>query len=561
MRVRTYANCDRMYVVWTIERRIEGLRGFALYRKRNGDESEAIDTFVGFQDETVAPGTHKPSTEWPIQKFMWADFFVNLGDRVSYQVVPMTGSSGNLTPASDAASEWTEELTVTAAADDGFDVYFNRGIVASQWLARRLTDPNKHRQLRRIIETPGDDTRNDLSDPLRTAMIELLAEVGDDGSYVYAALFELNDPELIPCLERLGRRAHVVLGNGSPKKADEDPNEDARAALRQAGVYVYDRMLRSGHLPHNKFMVIEKARKPNKVWTGSTNWSMTGLCTQANNGILISSPSVARDYKMYWDALKQAASNFPADTPKQAPPRTLRGTRVTSRFTPVPEMVDIAEATELINAAEQGILFTMFNPGPVGTLFNAIVERASPASAHYDPELYIHGVMNQDPGTEKHPVDPVVFLHRGHFESAGFDVIQPGYVNEAFAHWSEEIKKLSGTFAMVHSKCVVLDPFGERPVVMTGSHNLGPKASSSNDDNMVIIEGTTGVATAYAVSIMGIYNDYRWRFRLSQREQKSPGSWRWGGLEDNDTWQDDYLGGQEKQKEIAFWLGKPDAIR
>jgi hypothetical protein len=30
---------------------------------------------------------------------------------------------------------------------------------------------------------------------------------------------------------------------------------------------------------------------------------------------------------------------------------------------------------------------------------------------------------------------------------------------------------------MVQSKCIVVDPFGPKPCVMTSSHNMGPKAS------------------------------------------------------------------------------------
>ena len=32
---------------------------------------------------------------------------------------------------------------------------------------------------------------------------------------------------------------------------------------------------------------------------------------------------------------------------------------------------------------------------------------------------------------------------------------------------------------MVHSKVVLVDPFGTHPVLLTGSHNLGPKASGT----------------------------------------------------------------------------------
>ena len=66
---------------------------------------------------------------------------------------------------------------------------------------------------------------------------------------------------------------------------------------------------------------------------------------------------------------------------------------------------------------------------------------------------------------------------------------------------------------MVHSKVVLIDPFGEHPVLLTGSHNLGPKASGTNDENLLIIRDAPGLAAAYATNIMAVYNQYRWRFR------------------------------------------------
>ena len=44
-------------------------------------------------------------------------------------------------------------------------------------------------------------------------------------------------------------------------------------------------------------------------------------------------------------------------------------------------------------------------------------------------------------------------------------------------------------------------------------HNLGPKASGKNDENMLIIRDAPGLAAAYAVNNMAIYNQDRWRFR------------------------------------------------
>jgi phosphatidylserine/phosphatidylglycerophosphate/cardiolipin synthase-like enzyme len=189
----------------------------------------------------------------------------------------------------------------------------------------------------------------------------------------------------------------------------------------------------------------------------------------------------------------------------------------------------------------------MFNPGPVDTLLNAILDRTTPGTPTYDSNLYIHGVLNQDPSTTAHPVS---LFHRGEQQDGNFDVVLPAAITDQLGQWVKELKQLPGTFAMVHSKTVLIDPFGANPIVMTGSHNLGPKASGSNDDNLVIVHGAPELAAAYAVNIIGIYSQYRWRFWRTQNPTDD-----WTGLQDNDTWQDDYFTGA-RARELSFWLGE-----
>ena len=113
---------------------------------------------------------------------------------------------------------------------------------------------------------------------------------------------------------------------------------------------------------------------------------------------------------------------------------------------------------------------------------------------------------------------------------------------------------------MVHSKVIVLDPFGPHPVVMTGSHNMGPKASGKNDDNLLMIENAPGLAAEYAVHIMGVYGHYKYRHnqKLAQTggsaAQKNQSA-KWAGLQDNDTWQQGYFE-DAKLREINFWFGE-----
>src|SRR5262249_49460632 len=138
-----------------------------------------------------------------------------------------------------------------------------------------------------------------LSGDLRIALLDLLKDAKAAGVEIFAALFELSDPELVAGLVALGPKAHIVLANGSIQKKktetseqarQRDENKTARAQLQKARVDVAtaDRFISPGALGHNKFVVVlGKTGKPTTVWTGSTNWQPTGLCTQVNNGLLI----------------------------------------------------------------------------------------------------------------------------------------------------------------------------------------------------------------------------------------------------------------------------------
>jgi len=90
---------------------------------------------------------------------------------------------------------------------------------------------------------------------------------------------------------------------------------------------------------------------------------------------------------------------------------------------------------------------------------------------------------------------------------------------------------------------------------MTGSHNLGYKASSENDDNLVIVEGNAPLAAAYAINIISIYQTYRWNSYVEAHRQNQN---VWHGLADSDAWQASYLTG-DGLAEIRFWMGQTTA--
>src|SRR5262245_56008677 len=158
MQVRVCHNGDDVFIGWKPEGFIEDCRGFALLRRRNGVE-EVVSTWVGFEDDDAEVGERRASTNWPIQKYQWSDYMAAPGDTLQYRLVPMVGpDKNNLRPDADHASEWTAEITLSHEAEKKIECYFNRGIVAAQWVSRRLgvTDTDlKTKKLRKVIDTPG----------------------------------------------------------------------------------------------------------------------------------------------------------------------------------------------------------------------------------------------------------------------------------------------------------------------------------------------------------------------------------------------------------------------
>ncbi|MGH7868602.1 MAG: phospholipase D-like domain-containing protein, partial [Candidatus Dormibacteraceae bacterium] len=452
MRVKVYHNGDDVFVAWKPDGFIPQCRGFALLRRRNGVE-EVVSTWVGFEDDQALEGERRASTNWPIQKYQWTDYMANPGDLLQYRVLPMVGPhKQSLRPDPDAASGWTEELTLSHEVTPKIEALFNRGIVAAQWVSRRLGETRRDLQnakLSTIIGTPGDSFRDYLAGPLGSRLFEVLDAAAREQREVYAALYELDDEQLLHALTKLGMRAHLVLANGSVKKRGQDQNADARARLRTQ-IDLHDRMISPRALGHNKFLVIcDEQDKPRWVWTGSQNWTMTGLCTQANNSVLIDDVDLATHYRQQWDLLRDSGNTTPESLKESnSQPRDLTIGTSSARlwFTPTVGQVDLQDARDIISIAERAILFLMFNPGPRDTLLNRIIEVAQAGEA--DNRLYIRGVVNQDPSTTANPVH---LFDEHNRDKADFDVVLPAAVDEPTRFFREELKKLDRAFAMVHS--------------------------------------------------------------------------------------------------------------
>ncbi|MGJ7573578.1 phospholipase D-like domain-containing protein [Variovorax sp. RB2P76] len=601
-----FANNEVIMVAWSYGKRPDGCMGFAVYRIDLDGRETPLPGQARFKGITPKKWT---TEELPIQKFYWKDPYARLEAEKNksrifrYKIVPLEGAPGKLQPMAKLPILLTNEVEITPVIDDKLSVYFNRGLISTQRVARALGAKDMKDSLIEKISDPNDKSklRESLSGDMIEAIQEFLARADGKGK-IYAALYELKDPQLIGWLAGLGERLHIVLGDskededvlgedGKPVKVTNpktgktkvktvkvDGNEHARKTLTGTAAEIHNRIMANGHIAHNKFLVyVDSKGKPKAVFTGSTNWTATGLCTQTNNAIVIDNQALAERYLAYWKELAKDADQAAAD-PKALQGAALRkwaskgaaltlddGAAVHSWFSPntpkargknpetekrPPDMEDLAQ---LIAGASHSVLFLAFYPG------SPSIANWTAQAASKNKKLFVRGcVTNKSasegfyyelkgmtpPAKKKGERRPPVPQDPRVFGAEAFDSKVPD-------GWRKEI--LNAGYAIIHDKVVVIDPFDDDCVVVTGSHNLGHKASFDNDENLLIVRGNKKLAMAYATRILDVYDHFSSRFWFK----------RLGGQKDAlelestpEAWLGKYYdeAGRLKNPQLKFWM-------
>lgn len=526
-------NNDVAFIAWSYDNPIEECLGFAIYRQAASQPAPTpLPAWVGFEGTSNTDWRPSTTEVWPVQKFSWRDLTASAGGTYTYEIVPMVGTPGALRARTDLKLV-TTPITLTPKRSEHVFAYFNRGILSTQHLVRSLPQgpgggPSSTSLLEHISKA-GDWLRTSLAGQQIEALSSLIMRAIHEGGHCYGALYELNDPELVALLDTPNRVSLVLADAG---EADAT-NAAARALLHADQVDVTDRMMPSGHIGHDKFLVYTGPDgEPISVLTGSTNWTSTGLCAQSNNAIVIENRELAATYLAFHEQLKaECPPGRPAtqgdafraanDMPNHF---TVDGAATTVWFSPntkkhtkpqhdAARPSDLSEVFDLIAQARQGILFLLFQPGKPSVL-DAIL-----AAQHAHTDLFIRGAATDAEAIGNFETQ---LQHRAGApmaKVAGPRAIgdHPGATDDQFAFWEKELLKSSpGAHAIIHDKIVVIDPMSPECVVVTGSHNLGYRASYNNDENLLIVKGHRSLAEAYAVHVMDVYDHYRWRW-LRQR--------------------------------------------
>jgi phosphatidylserine/phosphatidylglycerophosphate/cardiolipin synthase-like enzyme len=215
------------------------------------------------------------------------------------------------------------------------------------------------------------------------------------------------------------------------------------------------------------------------------------------------------------------------------------------------------------------VLFLAFEPG------NHSILDAAGAALRKNPKLFVRGALTsaknamnfKDALTATDSTEPEGAGKRPKVhtigDNAGMDADEPDFrvipanavnKNDAFGAWEAELNKAG--FAIIHDKILVVDPFSADCVVVTGSHNLGYRASHNNDENMVVVRGHRSLAEAYACHVLDVYDHYAWRWWLNKDPSKFGKP-----LDNTDAWQNRFVKDDKIQApELDFWMSSVSSV-
>jgi phosphatidylserine/phosphatidylglycerophosphate/cardiolipin synthase-like enzyme len=624
VKAKAFCNDAVAYLAWETDEKVPGSLGFMITRIFvDTGERRVLPTWVAFKSQSNPDWEEQDTSVWPIQKFSWRDLTLrrsrNTLDmrtgplRVKYEIQAVGPMKKGLAPVpeTDTAQpgKYTGKKIPLAFYGDAFEtneivasndigdvsVGFNNGILSTQNLRKQLRTPKgktpSAAQVTKRIGTVDDPLRTFLAGDVLPLLRTLFERAEAEDGQIHAALYELSDPELVDLLVQYADRLHLILSTaGKDDKTGEwdTTNAAARKRLHKAvgADRMQDRMFNtSAGIAHNKFAVLLVKDKPKAVWTGSTNWTPTGLCAQTNNTIVFRSATVAGHYLAYWNRLHE--DEQPVPKPLSKPNKANQGTalrladmkpsnatidggatKVQLWFSPNTEKrgsaatrtvpPDLAVVFDLMSKARHAIFFLVFNPGRTsaegGEDLNTAISAAL-AYGRHRPGLFIAGAISDPtalPGYQQRKPDepkdkaplPAIFSPAG---APNVLMVRAAALEDPIGDFDKELLKIG--YAIVHDKIIVIDPLSAKDcVVITGSHNLGFKASYANDENLAIIRGNTELASAYAVHVLDVYEHYRFRAVQEERLRDAvlagkqvKNTVNHGFLSEDDTWQDKYV--------------------
>lgn len=495
------------------------LAGFSIEVKGPGEtEFTPLRNRLAFAGGGEATGDRKfDSTEAPFQKFRWVHFpWLSKEGVYRYRVAKQhMPKDGRLLRGIKLELD-IEQRGVTL---EGFvDVGFTRNFGSSQAFREMFGDgtdvlPAKAAEgldfKRSKLKSQGGESVYDwLGFEAKAHLLGFLDEaIADPAVTLDAFAYDLNEPEVVGRLERLGRRLRIVIDDSEPEHSEDHSAESISAArLKEKGAKV----LRTHFLglQHHKVLIARRGGAAERVLCGSTNFTFRGLYVQANNILVFHAPEVADLFGRMFDlvfadpgAFKR--SSFAAAWHEVALPGK---PKVRVCFSPHKSAaLPLDPVRDAIDGATSSVFYSIAFLGQTksGPTYDAVTRLP-------ERSVFSYGTAQSTGKLEVRKPDGSVGL-------VDFAFLSKTAPEPFKSEWA------AGQGINIHHKFVVTDFSLPTAKVFTGSSNLSPSGETKNSDHLVVIEDRK-VAAAYAIEACRVFDhlQFRNRMRDAQKPKKGP---------------------------------------
>lgn len=498
---------------WKKNRPPADFAGFGIeYREPGGDRFFALKNRLNFPGVKLAAGEMPTTLRAPIQMFRWVHFPRNadLAGAFTYRVTPVFMNNRDELSFGEAQ---TAEIELRRETFPGqLNVAFTRGFVSSQAFVDRFESEGPISMLLPAKAAEGLDfipTHPKSGEALdwmgfeaRQSILELLdAAIAEPRAQVRVIAYDLNVPEVVTRLEKLGSRLRILIDDDGDHGEAESGETHSAARLALTAGEDQVRRQHMGKLQHNKMIVVDGPKLKAAV-CGSTNFSWRGFYVQSNNAVVVRGKKAIQPFlaafENFWN--NSDPDDFGQTGSAEMMDLGLSGINAHVSFSPHAASnalldkiaADIAKAK---SSLFYSLAFLSQTEGPI---------KASIAAVTAKDGLFVYGISDKKTG--------------------GLDLQKPnGNIAPVF---SAELTKTntpepfksepSGGFGTrMHHKFAVIDFDKPTARVYFGSYNFSKAADRSNGENLLLIRDRR-IAVSYMIEALRIFDHYH--FRVNQRD-------------------------------------------
>lgn len=491
--------------------------GFSIeVRYPTGAKWYPLTNRLDFTAEPDPTGKRKfSSLDAPFQKFRWSHYPSTVGTgQFRYRVTPaFMDSQGHIShkPGAEVAADLS-----AVSIENALNVAFTRGFVASQAYVARFKNNRKilPKALPKgtigCVELPFDASKCQpeyewLGFEARRSLFEFLDQCAADAQVELLLMaYELKEPDVLAKLETLGPRLRAIIDDHDDQGDPKSCESGAALRLQASAGADHVKRLHFSSQQHNKVLIALRNGLPERVLTGSTNFSLRGLYIQANNLLDFPGAKVAGLYHRVFEAYWNDANGFRQDDlGKEWQVIDVDGESFEFCFAPHTDSgISLGRVNQAITDATSSVLFAIAflyqSGGPVRAAIDALDAR----------DVFSYGLSDSQGSLKLKKPD-------GTFGIVPFAYLDKHVPKPFQNEWS------GGSGRHIHHKFVVCDFNGENPIVFTGSSNLSPAGEHGNGDNLIMIRNRR-VATAYAIEAVRLFDHYQ--FRVAMKEAEDSGT-------------------------------------